>query len=93
MSRPAVLLLDEPSLGLAPRLVREIMQTSRRCACSSASPCCSWSRTSRPPSRSRTGSASRGAAGSCVLRGRPGDAMAHPDVHSAYLGRGYEVTG
>ena len=31
--------------------------------------------------------------GRIVLRGRPGDAMAHPDVHSAYLGRGYEVTG
>jgi branched-chain amino acid transport system ATP-binding protein len=30
MARPAVLLLDEPSLGLAPRIVEEIFETIRR---------------------------------------------------------------
>jgi branched-chain amino acid transport system ATP-binding protein len=30
MARPRLLLLDEPSLGLAPRLVRDIFETVRR---------------------------------------------------------------
>ncbi|MGH7161005.1 MAG: ATP-binding cassette domain-containing protein, partial [Acetobacteraceae bacterium] len=30
MSEPKLLLLDEPSMGLAPRLVQEIMRTIRR---------------------------------------------------------------
>ena len=30
MSRPSLLLLDEPTLGLAPLVVREIFQTLRR---------------------------------------------------------------
>lgn len=91
MARPRILLLDEPSLGLAPRVVREIMETLGRlreeglavllveqnvkAAMLIADRVCVMER------------------GRIVLRGRPQELMAHPGVRSAYLGRGYEVTG
>jgi branched-chain amino acid transport system ATP-binding protein len=92
MARPRVLLLDEPSLGLAPRLVREIMQTLVML------------RTRERLSvllveqnvRAALSIADRVCVmerGRIVLRGRPDELMAHPDVRSAYLGKGYEVTG
>ena len=50
MSRPRLLLLDEPSLGLAPLIVRQIFDAIRSSTPRTASPC-SWS--SRTPSRAQ----------------------------------------
>ena len=53
MSNPEILLLDEPSLGLSPLLVRNCSPRSGRCA-RPASACCWSSRTRRKASRSPT---------------------------------------
>jgi branched-chain amino acid transport system ATP-binding protein len=92
MSRPKVLLLDEPSLGLAPRLVREIMQTltTLRLQQRLAVLLVEQNVKAALSVADRVCVMERGR---IVLRGRPDEVMAHPDVHSAYLGRGYEVTG
>ena len=45
MSRPRLLLLDEPSLGLAPLVVRQIFAAIRELNRATASPCCWSSRT------------------------------------------------
>ncbi len=81
MSRPRVLLLDEPSLGLAPLLVREIVNALERlrveqnvkAAMAIADDVCVMER------------------GRIVLRGTPSDLLAHPGIKSAYLGKGYEI--
>ena len=55
VARPRVLLLDEPSLGLAPRVMTQVMDmVVRLSAGRTASPSCSSSRTRGPRSRSRT---------------------------------------
>ena len=46
---PAMLLLDEPSLGLAPLVTAQIMEAAARSRRRPASPCCWWSRTSAAP--------------------------------------------
>ena len=52
MSRPRLLLLDEPSLGLAPRTTAEIVaRPAAACATKRGSPCCSSSRTRAPRCR------------------------------------------
>ena len=92
MARPRVLLLDEPSLGLAPLLVREIMQTlttlrvRERLAVLLV----------EQNVRAALSIADRVCVmeqGRIVLRGRPQDLLTHPGVRSAYLGKGYEVAG
>jgi branched-chain amino acid transport system ATP-binding protein len=92
MSRPRVLLLDEPSLGLAPRLVREIMQTlaDLRLRERLSVLLVEQNVSAAMSIADRVCVMERGR---IVLRGRPDEMMAHPDVRSAYLGRGYEVTG
>ena len=51
---PKLLMLDEPSQGLAPLIVQEVFQVvADRCA-TRASRCCWSSRTCAPPSRSPT---------------------------------------
>jgi hypothetical protein len=49
MSRPALLFLDEPSLGLSPILVKEIFRIIRAPSTGRASPFCWWSRTPNGP--------------------------------------------
>ena len=53
MARPKVMLLDEPSLGLSPILIRDIYSIVRRLNRSAGSQCCWWSRTSGSRSTSR----------------------------------------
>ena len=53
MSRPRLLMLDEPSLGLAPLIVRESSASSPACA-RPASPFCWWNRTPAPRCRCPT---------------------------------------
>jgi len=80
MSRPRILLLDEPSLGLAPLAVREITRALERlrrvegltAAMAIADRVCVMER------------------GRIILRGTPGELLAHPGIRSAYLGKGYE---
>ena len=50
MAEPTVLLLDEPSMGLAPLMVKEIFQALRDAQQRAGWACCSWSR--MPASRS-----------------------------------------
>jgi branched-chain amino acid transport system ATP-binding protein len=86
LSRPAVLLLDEPSMGLAPRLVREIFDHIARL------------RTERgvtillveQNARAALSIADRGyvlETGRVVLEGLAEDLLANRDVQRAYLGR------
>ena len=92
MSRPRVLLLDEPSLGLAPRLVREIMQTLTTLRLRERLTVLLVEQNVKA-ALSIADRVCVMERGRIVLRGRPDELMAHPDVRSAYLGKGYEVTG
>jgi branched-chain amino acid transport system ATP-binding protein len=92
MARPRVLLLDEPSLGLAPRLVRDIMRTLATLRDREGLAVLLVEQNVK----AALSIADRGCVlerGRIVLRGRPDELLAHPDVRSAYLGKGYEVTG
>ena len=54
MARPKLMLLDEPSLGLAPLLVQDIYEISQAHQRRAAGwPCCWWSKTSTRPWPSR----------------------------------------
>ncbi len=86
LSRPAVLLLDEPSMGLAPRLVREIFDHVARL------------RSERGMTILLVEQNARGAlhiadrgyvleTGRVVLEGTAEDLLANRDVQRAYLGR------
>ena len=92
MSQPRVLLLDEPSLGLAPRLVREIMQTLAALRDRERLTVLLVEQNVRA-ALSIADRACVMERGRIILRGRPDELLAHPDVRSAYLGKGYEVTG
>ncbi len=92
MSRPRVLLLDEPSLGLAPRVVREIMQTLQDLRRAEGLTVVLVEQNVKAAMliADRVCVMERGR---IVLRGRPDELMAHPGVRSAYLGKGYEAVG
>ncbi len=92
MSRPRVLMLDEPSLGLAPRVVREIMQTLHTLRQTEGLTVVLVEQNVKAAMMiaDRVLVMERGR---IVLRGRPDELMAHPGVRSAYLGKGYEAVG
>jgi branched-chain amino acid transport system ATP-binding protein len=92
MSRPRILLLDEPSLGLAPRVVREIMQTLAHLGRAEGRTVVLVEQNVKAAMMiaDRVCVLERGR---IVLRGRPADLMTHPGVRSAYLGKGYDVAG
>ena len=92
MSRPRILLLDEPSLGLAPRVVREIMQTLAQLRQSERTTVVLVEQNVKAAMMiaDRLAVLERGR---IVLRGRPAELMAHPAIRSAYLGKGYDVVG
>jgi hypothetical protein len=79
MARPKLVLLDEPSLGLAPMLVKEIFDRLERMITDEGRPCSSSSRTRTSRSRTRRArtcsrsdaSSCRGRATSCARRVRP----------------------
>ena len=92
MSSPRILLLDEPSLGLAPRVVREIMQTLAHLRRAEGRTVVLVEQNVKAAMMI----ADRVVVleqGRIVLRGRPADLMAHPGIRSAYLGKGYGVAG
>jgi branched-chain amino acid transport system ATP-binding protein len=92
MARPRILLLDEPSLGLAPRVVREIMETLGKLRREEGLAVLLVEQNVKAAMMiaDRVCVMERGR---IVLRGRPDELMAHPGVRSAYLGKGYEVLG
>jgi branched-chain amino acid transport system ATP-binding protein len=65
MGRPRLLLLDEPSLGLAPMIVQDVFKNLQSIRPSSAPPCSSSSRTPTSLSASPTAATSSKPARSC----------------------------
>jgi branched-chain amino acid transport system ATP-binding protein len=89
MSRPRILLLDEPSLGLAPRFVREITQALERLRRVEGLTVVLVEQNVKAALAiaDRVSVMERGR---IILRGTPGELLAHPGIRSAYLGKGYE---
>ena len=84
MSRPKLLMLDEPSMGLSPIMMKRIMSTVRTSS-PRARRSCSSSRTPRPRSSwPTTGYVLE--VGNIVLSGTGQELLANDDVRKAYLG-------
>ena len=85
MSRPKLLLLDEPSLGLAPQVMETIFRILREVNAAGRVASCWWSRTRTW----RSSLAHYGyvlETGEVVMAG-PGKALlAEPEIRKAYLG-------
>ena len=84
MARPRLLMLDEPSLGLAPMLVREIFEVIPRLAADGLAVLLV-----EQNARMALGCASEGyvlQSGQVVLHGSAADLAANPAVQHAYLG-------
>jgi branched-chain amino acid transport system ATP-binding protein len=92
MSRPRILLLDEPSLGLAPLVVREIIQALARLRREEGLTVVLVEQNVKAAMAiaDRVCVMERG---KIVLRGTPSELLAHPGIKSAYLGKGYEIAG
>jgi branched-chain amino acid transport system ATP-binding protein len=85
MARPALVMLDEPSMGLAPLVVRDILATVARIAAEGTTVLLV-----EQNARSALRIAHRGyvlETGSIVLQGTSEDLLANRDVQRAYLGR------
>ena len=90
MSRPRVLLLDEPSLGLAPLLVREIVHALERLRRAEGLTVVLVEQNVKA-AMAIADEVCVMERGRIVLRGTPSDLLAHPGIKSAYLGKGYEL--
>jgi len=91
MARPRLLLLDEPSLGLAPRLVREVFEALARLRDEGLTLLIV-----EQLAAAALGIADRGYVleqGRIVLEGRAADLLRHEDVARAYLGRARRPPG
>ncbi|MEZ5239585.1 MAG: ATP-binding cassette domain-containing protein [Microthrixaceae bacterium] len=84
MSRPRLLLLDEPSLGLAPLVTREVFDRLREVTEQVGLRCCWWSRTRTWPSTSRRAYVLE--AGSIVASGPAAELQGDEAIQKAYLG-------
>jgi branched-chain amino acid transport system ATP-binding protein len=92
MARPRVLLLDEPSLGLAPLVVREIVHALERLRSDEGLTVVLVEQNVKVAMAiaDRVCVMERGR---IALRGTPTELLAHPGIKSAYLGKGYEIAG
>jgi branched-chain amino acid transport system ATP-binding protein len=92
MSRPRILLLDEPSLGLGPLIVREIVRALERLRRAEGLTVVLVEQNVK----AAMAIADRACVmerGRIVLRGTPHELLAHPGIKAAYLGKGYEIAG
>jgi len=92
MSRPRILLLDEPSLGLGPLVVREIVRALERLRRAEGLTVILVEQNVKVA----LAIADRACVmerGRIVLRGTPHELLAHPGIKAAYLGKGYEIAG
>ena len=92
MARPRILLLDEPSLGLGPLIVREIVHALDRLRRAEGLTVILVEQNVK----AAMATADRVAVmerGRIVLRGTPAELLAHPGIKAAYLGKGYEIAG
>jgi branched-chain amino acid transport system ATP-binding protein len=92
LARPAVLLLDEPSMGLAPKVIREILDHIRRLRDDRGMTILLVEQNARAALRI----ADRGyvlETGRVVLEGTAEELLANRDVQRAYLGRERDVEG
>ena len=85
MARPKLLLLDEPSMGLAPMLIQQIFDDHHRDQPSRARRSCSWSRTPSRRCPGPTGPTCWRPARSS-RRAPAQDLLDDPAVKEAYLG-------
>jgi len=84
MARPRLLLMDEPSVGLAPRVVETLIETTLACA-RAGSRSSSWSRTWAWPPPSPTTPTSRD--GVIAYSGPARALVDNEEVLASYLGR------
>jgi len=84
MSRPALLLLDEPSMGLAPILVEEIFQIIKRINAQGTSILLVEQNAAMALSVAQRGYVME--TGSIVLEGSARELLDNPQVQAAYLG-------
>jgi branched-chain amino acid transport system ATP-binding protein len=91
MARPRILLLDEPSLGLAPLVARELMRALRRRRAEGLTVVLVEQNVKVAMAiADRIYVMNRGRIALCDM---PAELLAHPGIKSAYLGREYEIAG
>jgi branched-chain amino acid transport system ATP-binding protein len=86
MARPRILLLDEPSMGLAPILVEQIFKTIEEINQQGTTILLVEQNASMALSIAHRGYVLE--TGAIALRGSAGELQEHPDVRRAYLGEG-----
>ncbi|HPI98342.1 MAG TPA: ABC transporter ATP-binding protein [Synergistales bacterium] len=90
MSRPRVLLLDEPSLGLAPIIIKDIFKELKRINSEGVTILLVEQNARQALMLSHRGYVLQ--TGHIVLEGKSGELLANPEVEEAYLGTG-KTTG
>jgi len=90
MSRPRVLLLDEPSLGLAPIIIRDIFKELKRINAEGVTVLLVEQNARQALMLSHRGYVLQ--TGNIILEGKSSDLLVNPDVEAAYLGTG-KATG
>ena len=88
MSQPLLLLLDEPSMGLAPRIARDIFRTLKRLRSTNTGILLVEQNANLALQTADQGYVLE--TGQIVLAGECASLRNNPDVQRAYLGRGYQ---
>lgn len=88
MSQPSLLLLDEPSMGLAPRIARDIFRTLKRLRSTNTGILLVEQNANLALRTADQGYVLE--TGQIVLAGECASLRNNPDVQRAYLGRGYQ---
>jgi branched-chain amino acid transport system ATP-binding protein len=84
MARPSLLLLDEPSLGIAPKLVQQIFAAIRAIAAAGVTILVVEQNTKVALSASHRGYVLR--TGEIALSGNAKELLQNPEIQKAYLG-------
>ncbi len=86
MSRPRVLLLDEPSLGLAPIIIKDIFRELKRINLEGVTILLVEQNARQALILSHRAYVLQ--TGNIILQGKSGDLLANPEIEAAYLGTG-----